>query len=81
MSAVGIAAWIAAMSLLTAAAFGILPFFTIFLPIPLLLPAALYDSWREQRDKGKRKGDLSRRSDTSRSNPGRRPLGYGSRRQ
>mgnify|MGYP006919529324 CR=1 FL=1 len=51
MSTVGVIVSIATFVALTAAAFGFLPFFTIFLSIPALLIGALYDSWRNKRDK------------------------------
>lgn len=49
MSAVGAGTWILSFAVLTAAAFGILPFLTIFLPVPVLLCVGLYDSWRHAR--------------------------------
>ena len=51
MSGLGAFACVGALAILTIAAFGWLPFFTIFLPIPLLMGAALYDSWRDSRTK------------------------------
>ncbi|GEM_PF-3496756 len=51
MSTVGVIVSIATFVALTGAAFGFLPFFTIFLSIPALLIGALYDSWRNKRDK------------------------------
>ncbi len=45
MSAVGAWAFVTVMLLFTVSAFGFLPLWTIFLGIPILLVAALYDSW------------------------------------
>ncbi len=51
MSAFGVVVAVATVGMLTAAAFGVLPFLAIFLAIPLLLVGALYDSWRDGRTK------------------------------
>lgn len=49
MSAVGVVAGVMTLGLLTAAAFEFVPFFAIFLSIPMLAVAGLYDSWRHSR--------------------------------
>jgi len=55
MSTFGVLMWMAAFAILAASAFGYLPFATIFLPLPMLVCAAFYDSWREsQAKKGSR---------------------------
>jgi len=51
MSPVGAVGVIVTFGALTAAAFGFLPSFTLFLSLPLLLAGALYDSWRDSRAK------------------------------
>ena len=47
MSVMGAITWVAAFAVLTATAFEFLPFVMIFLPLPMLVCAALYDSWRD----------------------------------
>jgi len=51
MSAFGAGVVIATFGMLTATAFGFLPFPTLFLSVPLLSVAALCDSWRNSRAK------------------------------
>jgi len=56
MSTFGAAVVIGALGILTVTVFGLLPFPFIFLPLPLLLIGALYDSWRDNRTKRKKSG-------------------------
>ncbi len=56
MTGVGAAAWVAALGLMTAAAFGFLSFAAIFLALPMLVIAAAHDSWRERRARKKSGG-------------------------
>lgn len=51
MSTFGAVTWMAALAFLTASAFGAFPIEAIFLPLPVLLCAALHDSWRDSRAK------------------------------
>jgi hypothetical protein len=56
MSTFGAAVVIGALGILTVTVFGLLPFPFIFLPLPLLLIGALYDSRRDNRTKRKKSG-------------------------
>ena len=49
MSVVGAVVVIVTFVVLTATAFGFLPFLTLFLSLPLLLVGAMHDSWRHRR--------------------------------
>ena len=51
MSLFGACIGIGVLWMMSATAFGFLPFFSIFLAIPLLLVGALYDSWRNSHSK------------------------------
>jgi len=56
MSITGLLAWAGAVLLLSAAAFGIAPLWTIFLVVPLLAIAGMYDSHRHGKRQASKQG-------------------------
>jgi len=54
-STFGSLAFLGALGMTTATAFGLLPFPFIFLSLPLMLVGALYDSWRDNQATRKKK--------------------------
>ena len=62
MSAFGLGAWIVAFLVISAAAFGLLPFAIIFLVVPFLAIAGMIDSHRHRR---KRQAAVQRTASTS----------------
>jgi hypothetical protein len=57
MSAVGQGAVIGVLLLISAAIFGLLPLVTIFLAVPLLACAGVYDSYRHHRQMRQQRGE------------------------
>jgi fatty acid desaturase len=71
MSAAGQGAVIAVLLLIAAAIFGLLPLVTIFLSVPLLACAGVYDSYRHHRQMRQQRGKAAEPAPRKPDSPGR----------